>query len=174
MNTYNVMVNYEGEGSTNIYIPGLGDTTITYGRPLYLRNASFNVIEALRQFRMMQVDIQINAKQEGAFRIVDLSNTTMHNVMQNRPVEQKKEVIDNNDISTVLSSGSNGPIPTLEPIKSNDTDFGSYKLPSGTYEGMTLSEVDKAGKLKSVYNGFKSRNAEVKEAIENYYKTQIK
>lgn len=171
MNLYNVMVHYEGEGSTNIFIPGLGDTTITYGRPLYLKNASFNVIEALRQFRMMMVTIQINAKQEGAYRIVDLANTVNNTIIKTRPVEEK---VSEGDISAVLSSGTQGPIPTLEPLKKEETtDYGSYVLPSGSYEGKTLAEVDKEGKLKAVYNGFKSRNPEVKEAIEKYYESQV-
>lgn len=175
MDLYNVMVYYEGEGSTNIFIPGVGDTTITYGRPLYLKNASFNVIEALRQFRMMMVTIKINAKQEGAFRIIDLTNTVNHNIMSRRPVEEKVSVSES-DISNVLSSGTQGPIPTLEPLKTEEEniDYGSYVLPSGSYEGKTLAEVDKEGKLKSVYNGFKSRNPEVKEAIEKYYESQVK
>lgn len=171
MNLYNVMVHYEGEGSTNIFIPGLGDTTITYGRPIYLKNASFNVIEALRQFRMMMVRIDIGAKQVGAYRIIDMSNTVNNTIVKTRPVEEK---VSESDISNVLSSGTQGPIPTLEPLKTEETtDYGKYVLPSGSYEGKTLEEVDKEGKLKSVYNGFKSRNPEVKEAIEKYYESQV-
>lgn len=71
MSLYNVMVYYNGEGYINLYIPGLGDTNIYNGKPLYLKNASFNVIEALRQYRTMSIKIEINAKQQGAYRIVD-------------------------------------------------------------------------------------------------------
>lgn len=172
MNLYNVMVHYDGEGSTNIFIPGLGDTTLTYGRPLYLKNAGFNVIEALRQFRMMMVRIDIGAKQVGAYRIIDLSNTVSAQVRRSVPTEEK---VTESDISNVLSSATSGPIPTLEPLntKEETTDYGSYVLPSGSFEGKTLAEVDKEGKLKAVYNGFKSRNPEVKEAIEKYYESQI-
>lgn len=171
MNLYNVMVYYEGEGSTNIFIPGVGDTSITNGRPLYLKNASFNVVEALRQFRMMMVTIKINAKQEGAFRIIDLLNTVNNTIINSRPREEK---ITESDISNVLSSGTSGPIPTIEPLKTEESiDYGKYVLPSGSYEGKTLEEVDKEGKLKAVYNGFKSRNPEVKEAIEKYYESQV-
>ena len=38
---------------------------------------------------------------------------------------------------------------------------------------ITLKEVDEMGKLKAVYNGFKSRNPEVKAAIEKYYESQV-
>lgn len=170
MNLYNVMVIYEGEGSTNIFIPGVGDTTITYGRPLYIKNASFNVIEALRQFRKMQVNIKINANQLGAFRVIDLGEVTpVRKVLQsNLP---KEENVTTSDINSILKSGSNGPI-TVE--KKEQTNYGTFKLPSGSYEGMTLEEVDKLGKLKSVYNGFKSRNKEVKEAIDKYYASKTK
>lgn len=171
MNLYNVMINYKGEGSTNIYIPGLGDTNIVYGRPIYLKNASFNVIEALRQFRVMKIDIQINAKQDGAFRIIDLEvNKTPYAKLKETHQLVKEEVTES-DIASVFKAGTSGPIPT--PEKPKTTDFGSYVLPSGSYEGKTLAEVDKMGKLKAVYNGYKNRNKEIKEAIEKYYGSQV-
>jgi len=117
------------------------------------------------------VRIDIGAKQLGAYRIVDLSNTVSVQVRRSMPTEEK---VTESDISNVYSSASNGPIPELEPLRSTEeTDFGSYVLPSGQYEGKTLAEVDKLGKLKSVYNGFKTRNPEVKEAIEKYYDSQV-
>lgn len=174
MTLYNVMVSYKGEGSTNIFIPGIGDTPITNGRPIYLKNVGFNVIEALRQFRRMQIDLQINAKQEGAFRIIDMSEMVSP-IRQMKPIEKVMETgVSQSDISNVLSSGSNGPIPTIEPIKEeNKVDYGSFVITSGKFEGKTLAEVDKQGKLKAVYNGFKSRNKEIKEAIEKYYDSKI-
>ena len=168
MNTYNVMINYEGDGSTNIFIPQVGDTVVTNGRQLYIKNAPFNVIEALRQYREMMISIQLNAKQKGAFRVIDFSEIQPIKRLINERPEVTHEVP---DISSVLSSGQNGPIPTIEPIK--EQDYGAYVLKSGSYEGKSLREVDELGKLKQVYNGFKSRNPEVKEAIEKYYQSQV-
>lgn len=168
MNLYNIMVRYLGEGSTNIYIPGLGDTYIVYGRPLYLKNASFRVVEALRQFRMMQIDIKINADGLGAFRTIDLSRNTEKPIQMLKPANEISTV-SNDDIKSILSSASKGPI-----VIDSKNDAGDYVLKSGQYEGMTLKEVDKLGKLKAVYNGFKSRNPEVKAAIEKYYESQVK
>jgi hypothetical protein len=166
------MVYYMGEGSTNIFIPKIGDTTITNGRPIYLKNASFNVIEALRTFRSMQIDLKINAKQDGAFRIIDFTevNDSLKQIAKQNTVA--KEQVSQEEIDSILKSGSTGPI-VLESSKS-DSSLGDYKLPSGQYEGKTLSEMDKAGKLKAIYSGFKSRNPEVKEAIEKYYNSVIK
>ena len=175
MNLYNVMVSYKGEGYINVYIPGLGDTTIHFGKPIYLKNASFNVIEALRQYRTMSIDIKINADQKGAFRIIDLNEQlTMAKMMKERK-EQKQNNVTQEDIASILSSASNGPIVVepKEPEQEPEIDYASYVLPSGSYEGKTLAEVDKEGKLKSVYSGFKSRNPEVKEAIEKYYASQV-
>lgn len=171
MNLYNVMVTYDGEGETNIYIPGLGDTRIVNGRPLYLKNASFHVIEALRQFRRMQISIKIDAGQKGAFRIVDLGQFSKP-VRKEVPVREEKTAVSDSDISSILKAGTSGPIP-VEP-KVEKVSYKDYKLPSGQFEGKTLEEVDKIGKLKSVYNGFKSRNPEVKEAIEKYYEELVK
>lgn len=170
MDLQNVMVFYEGEGSTNIYIPGNGDTQITYGRPIYVKNANFNVIEALRQFRKMGINIKIGAGPQGAFRTIDLGLSAT--VVRPQPVQPRQEVVTNADISSVLSSGTKGPI-ALEP-KKEAIDYGSYVLPSGKFAGKTLKEVDKEGKLKAVYNGYKTRSPEIKEAIEKYYDSQIK
>lgn len=175
MNLYNVMVSYDGEGSTNIYIPGLGDTNIIHGRPIYLKNASFNVIEALRQFRKMQINIQIGAKGLGAFRTIDLQASTKQAVRQLTPAKEIDNVSES-DIKNILSAASNGPIviEDTKPLKQETKNWSEYKLPSGQYEGKTLAEVDAMGKLKSVYSGFKSRNPEVKEAVEKYYESQMK
>lgn len=174
MKLYNIMIYYKGEGSTNIYIPELGDTVITEGRPIYLKNASFNVLEAIRSFRNMGIDIKLNVGSLGAFRTVDLgeSRNPVNVIKESRPTEK----VDAYDIQNVLKSGSKGPIILdEEPIKEslNNIDYDSYVLPGGKFEGKTLLEVDKMGKLKSVYNGFKNRNPEVKEAIEKYYENHI-
>ena len=89
--------------------------------------------------------------------------------------EQKQNNVTQEDIASILSSASNGPIVVepKEPEQEPEIDYASYVLPSGSYEGKTLAEVDKEGKLKSVYSGFKSRNPEVKEAIEKYYASQV-
>lgn len=170
MDLQNVMVFYEGEGSTNIYIPGNGDTQITNGKPIYVKNANFNVIEALRTFRKMKINIKIGASSLGAFRTIDLAANAQ--VIRPQPVQPKQEVVTNADISSVLSAGTKGPI-VVEP-KKEANDFGSYILPSGKFAGKTLKEVDKEGKLQAVYNGYKKRNPEIKEAIEKYYNSQIK
>lgn len=169
MDLQNVMVFYEGEGSTNIYIPGNGDTQITRGKPIYIKNANFNVIEALRTFRKMKINIKIGASSLGAFRTIDLGAQP---AVVRPQVQPRQEVVTNADISSVLSAGTKGPI-TVEP-KKETVDLGSYVLPSGKFAGKTLKEVDKEGKLKAVYNGYKKRNPEIKEAIEKYYNSQIK
>ena len=174
MNLYNIMVYYKGEGTTNIFIPGIGDTVVSEGRPIYLKNANFNVLEAIRSFRNMGIDIKINVDSLGAFRTIDLgeSRNPVNVIKESRPVEK----VDADDIQNVLKSGSKGPIILdEEPIKEslNTVNYDSFVLPSGKFEGKTLLEVDKMGKLKSVYNGFKNRNQEVKEAIEKYYENHI-
>lgn len=170
MDLYNVMVFYEGEGSTNIYIPGNGDTTITYGRPVYVKNANFNVIEALRSFRKMQISIKIGVSSVGAYRTIDLG--TQPHFVKSVPIKEKEQVT-NADISSILGSATNGPIVIDNKEEDKTTDYGSYVLPSGKFAGKTLAEIDKEGKLKAVYNGYKTRNKEIKEAIEKYYNSQI-
>lgn len=171
MDLYNVMVYYKGEGSTNIYLPCAGDTNIISGRPLYLRNCTYSVIEALRQFRDMMIDFKIGAKQDGAYRIIDFEDLDIPIRSPKNKVSSKKEAVSESEISSIISSGQSGPIAIEQ---SSTINYSEYKLPSGQFEGKTLAEVDKEGKLKAVYNGFKSRNPEVKEAIEKYYDSIIK
>ena len=177
MNLYNLMVLFKGEGYITIYIPGIGDTTINYGKPIYLKNAPFKVIEALRQCRNLHIEFRINASQTGAVRIIDFNE--LQSPFQARPIiQQKQEAVTQAEISSVRSAGTSGPIPVEEVVISekddSNIDYSKYTLPSGSFEGKTLAEVDKEGKLKAVYNGFKSRNPEVKLAIEKYYESQLK
>ena len=116
------------------------------------------------------IDFKIGAKQDGAYRVIDFAELDAP-VMVHRPAVQK-ETVSNADISSILSAGQSGPIILESTEKKND--YSQYKLPSGSFEGKTLAEVDKEGKLKAVYNGFKTRNLEVKEAIEKYYESLVK
>jgi len=74
MNLYNVLITYSGEGAFKFYIAGIGEVEITSYRPIFLYNASVQVINDLRMLKRSLVNIKINGSPEGAYKIFDLAN----------------------------------------------------------------------------------------------------
>lgn len=74
MNLYNVLITYSGEGAFKFYIAGIGEVEITSYRPIFLYNASVQVINDLRLLRRSLITIKINGSPEGAYKIFDLAN----------------------------------------------------------------------------------------------------
>lgn len=74
MNKYNVFITYSGEGSFKFTVSKLGELEITAGKPIYVYNASVQLINDLRQLRRNLINVKINATPEGAFKIYDLDN----------------------------------------------------------------------------------------------------
>lgn len=74
MNLYNVLVTYSGEGAFKFYIAGVGEVEISSHRPIFLYNASVQVINDLRLLKRSLVNIKINGNPDGAYKIFDLAN----------------------------------------------------------------------------------------------------
>lgn len=74
MNLYNVLITYSGEGAFKFYIAGIGEVEITSWRPIFLYNASVQVINDLRLLRRSLINIKLNGSPEGAYKIFDLAN----------------------------------------------------------------------------------------------------
>ena len=74
MNLYNVLVTYAGEGAFKFYISGIGEVEITSWRPIFLYNASVQVINDLRLLKRSLINIKINGSPEGAYKIFDLAS----------------------------------------------------------------------------------------------------
>jgi len=118
---YNVLINYKGEGEFKFTVKKVGEVSITKDKPVFLYNADVDTIDNLRQLRRMLIEIAIGAKPNGAYKILDLDDYNREASLLNdkRYVIDRRgtEAISNNEVKSILSSGSNGPIELDEPKK---------------------------------------------------------
>ena len=111
---YNVLVRYLGDGEFKFTIKKLGEVSISKSKPVYIYNADVETINDLRTLRKMLIEITIGAKPTGAFKVYNFDeiNKKEERLRDTRIVADRRgtESLDNNDIKSILSSGSNGPI----------------------------------------------------------------
>lgn len=115
---YNVLIKYLGDGEFKFSIRKIGEVSISKDRPVYLYNATVDIVNSLRALRRMLIEITIGGKPTGAYKIYNLDDYNRENAMYNdrRIVVDRRgvEAVSNNDISNILKSGSNGPIEIEE------------------------------------------------------------
>lgn len=189
MDSYNAMIYFTGEGYINVFLPKVGETVIYAGRPIYLKNMSFDVLNSIRSLRPLRIDLKITNSSKGAYQTIDFSSyTNLKEQIKNTVTSQPKLApVSNEELSSIFSKGTKGPIP-LEECKSNTTDNtellkdtsnkpnqeqntvnpGYYIVDSGTHFGKTIQQVFEEGKLDAVYK--RTKNQKLKTAIEEYYK----
>lgn len=115
---YNVLINYKGEGEFKFIVKKIGEVSITKDKPVYIYNADVDMINNLRQLRRMLIEITIGAKPTGAFKILNTEDyeKKVTFVKANIPNLDRRgtEAVSNNEVKSILSSGSNGPIEIEE------------------------------------------------------------
>lgn len=114
---YNVLINYKGEGEFKFAIRRIGEVSITRDKPVYIYNADVETINNLRQLRRMLIEITIGTKPDGAFKVLNLEDykkDLTHTSNQRFPFVEKAEAVSNNEVKSILSSGSSGPIEIEE------------------------------------------------------------
>lgn len=123
-NTYNAKLSFKGEGNFSFTLPGYGELTIYSGKDIYVKGLTVNGVEALRQLRPLLLDHQLNAKPDGCYKVLDLTNYT------NKPVQTferayKEPAKSVADLKAELIK-SNGPIvedePVIEEVKEEKTE----------------------------------------------------
>ena len=72
MSTYNVRLSFKGEGELVATLPIIGQFSIWEGRDIYLRGATMEIIETLRQYRSMQLEHTIGGELRGCYRVIDV------------------------------------------------------------------------------------------------------
>lgn len=72
MSTYNVRLSFKGEGELIATLPIIGQFSIWEGRDIYLRGATMEIIETLRQYRSMQLEHTIGGELRGCYRVIDV------------------------------------------------------------------------------------------------------
>lgn len=89
---YNVRISFKGERDFNFILPGYGELTVYAGRDVFVKNLSTSGVEALRQLRPLLLDHQLNAKPDGCYRVIDLSNTRVNQVMAQQVNQVQKQI----------------------------------------------------------------------------------
>ena len=108
---YNVKISFKGERDFNFVLPGYGELTVYAGRDVYVTNLSVSGVEALRQLRPLLLDHQLNAKTDGCYRVIDLSNV-------NSVSNQVKQVA--TPVVKSVSELKNDMIKTVGPLDPNE------------------------------------------------------
>ena len=111
-NKYNVLITYAGDGDFKFVVKKIGEVEISRTKPIYIYNADIDVINSLRVLKRMLINIAIGAKPTGAYKIYNMNDFDAQAKL-NQTVAMPSNVqntISNTDISSILSSGTNGPI----------------------------------------------------------------
>ena len=192
MDSYNAMIYFTGEGYINVFLPKVGETVIYAGRPVYLKNMSFDVLNSIRSLRPLRIDLKITNSSKGAYQTIDFSSyTNLKEQIKNTVISQPKLApVSDEELSSIFSKGTKGPIPLDEgkltttdgpaitidmsdkpiegPVNIYTVNPGDYIVDSGTHFGKTIQQVFEEGKLDAVYK--RTKNQKLKTAIEEYYK----
>lgn len=111
---YNVFVSYRGDNEFKFTIKKIGEVSISRTKPIFIYNADIDVVNNLRTLKRMLIDIIIGAKPTGAYKIYDLDtiNKEKERLMDSRVVADRRgyEAVSNNEVKSILSSGTSGPI----------------------------------------------------------------
>lgn len=111
---YNVLINYLGENTFKFVLKKVGEISISKDKPVYVYGADIETINHLRTLRRMLIEIKIGAKPEGAYKIYNMENIDREKErLKDTRVEYDRrgyETVSSNDIKSILSSGTNGPI----------------------------------------------------------------
>lgn len=127
-NKYNVLVTYRGDGTFKFKVKRIGEVSISSTKPIYIYNADTDIISDLRQLKRLLVDLSIGAKPNGAYRTYNIEEpTTLEKIQANKKNVVSQYTMSNNDISSILSNGTSGPIeePTapVEAEKEEPTEM---------------------------------------------------
>ena len=87
-NFYNVKISFKGERDFNFILPGYGELTIYAGKDVFVKGLSVQGVEALRQLRPLLLDHQLNAKPDGCYRVIDLTNRIVNRQIPVQPVQR--------------------------------------------------------------------------------------
>lgn len=117
---YNVLINYLGDNEFKFVVKKIGEVSITKTKPVYIYNADVETINHLRTLRRMLIEIVIGGKPAGAYKIYNMDDYNRENTLLNdaRFISDRRGLttaVSSNEISSILSSGSNGPIIDDEP-----------------------------------------------------------
>lgn len=111
-NTYNVKISFKGEGSFAFTLPGHGDLTVYANKDIFVKGLNVSGVELLRQLRPLKLEHQLNAKPDGCYKVIDLTNQS--------PVKHTFESIHKEPAPISVADLKASMIKTTGPIDPNE------------------------------------------------------
>jgi hypothetical protein len=112
---FNVRLSFKGDGDLTFQLPIVGEITIWAGRDIFLKGATAEIVETLRQYRSMKLEHKLNADAKGCYRVIEVDNIERIPYGLYRSVavpkaenisDLKKTLIRNNDFIPVEEAGT--------------------------------------------------------------------
>ena len=73
MSTFNARLSFKGEGELTVTLPVIGQISIWNGRDIFLKGATQEIIETLRQYRSMMLEHTLNGEAKGCYRVIEVN-----------------------------------------------------------------------------------------------------
>lgn len=73
-NKFNARLSFKGEGDLQFTLPIIGEITIWAGRDIYIKGATQEMIEYLRQYRSIRLDHKLNGDIKGCAKIIEVED----------------------------------------------------------------------------------------------------
>ena len=172
-NRFNVRIKFTGLSTFDFQLPEIGKVSMVQGKDIFVRGLTQGGVELLRRLRPLHVEHQLNAKQDGCYRVIDVYK------LKNMPVAERKDFAPSRQ--RVIASAqqlkkelvqSNGPlsmdeilgtnqepqavVPEVqEPeVKNENTEPGiklsDYKVRSGANINKKLKDLSKKDLNKTI------------------------
>lgn len=162
-NLYNAKLSFKGEGNFTFTLPTYGELTVYAGKDIYVKGLNVTGVETLRQLRPLLLDHQLNAKPDGCYRVIDLTENTQPKLVKQILNTPKATVSTVADLKKDLIK-TTGPIIEEEPViedKSDEVEKPEEKIIE------EVKEEPKVEEIKPKTNTTKSKSTKGKTTKKN-------
>ena len=161
-NLYNAKLSFKGEGNFTFTLPTYGELTVYAGKDIYVKGLNVTGVETLRQLRPLLLDHQLNAKPDGCYKVIDLTESTQPKLIKQILNTPKATVSTVADLKKDLIK-TTGPIieePVVED-KSDEVEELEEKIVE------EVKEEPKVEEIKPKTNTTKSKSTKGKTTKKN-------
>lgn len=162
-NLYNAKLSFKGEGNFTFTLPTYGELTVYAGKDIYVKGLNVTGVETLRQLRPLLLDHQLNAKPDGCYKVIDLTESTQPKLIKQILNTPKATVSTVADLKKDLIK-TTGPIIEEEPVvedKSDEVEKPEEKIIE------EVKEEPKVEEIKPKTNTTKSKSTKGKTTKKN-------
>ncbi|MBQ2639248.1 MAG: hypothetical protein IJF92_00575 [Bacilli bacterium] len=73
-NKFNARLSFKGDGELTVTLPIVGQISIWAGRDIYLKGATQEIIEYLRQYRVLKLEHKLNGDAKGCYKVIEVAD----------------------------------------------------------------------------------------------------